>query len=120
MTKFAIALALAVAPLMAGCETLQGAATGAPIAGATVFDEKALYAAEAAYNVPAHAYVTADANGLLTPALKARLKPLLFKAYDALHLARSAYMAGDARGFQAQAKAVAEFANQANALIPRY
>lgn len=116
MRKLLIAVALAVMPLASACTTL---AEGGPVAGATVIDEQAMYAAEVAYNVPAHAYVTADANGLLTPEIKAQVKPLLLDAYKALQLARAAYAAGNASGFAEQVAAVKNLASQASALIPK-
>ena len=110
-----LGICLALTPLVAGCASL---ATSSPIAATTAVDDRAMFAVEAAYNVPAHAYVTADANGLLTPAVKAQAKPLLLQAYEALELARAAYQAGNAAGFEAQAAAVQDLANRANALIP--
>lgn len=55
----------------------------------TLIDEKVVYSAEVLYNIPAQAYVSADKNGKLTPALKAKLKPLLIKMNE-LRLAISA------------------------------
>lgn len=89
----------------------------AGLGDATVMDEKALYALEAAYNVPAHAYVTADAKGLLNDATKAKVKPLLVKAYDALKLARMAYATGNSANF-AEAKAnVEDLSKRAAAIL---
>lgn len=88
MKKLLIGLALLCAPL-AACTTFADRAS--EVASASRIDEQALYSVEAAYNVPAHAYVTADGKGLLTPALKAQIKPVLLDAYDAVVTARCAY-----------------------------
>lgn len=47
----------------------------------TLIDEKVVYAAEVLYNIPAHAYVTADQSGKFEQKLelKATLKALLIK-----------------------------------------
>lgn len=90
-------------------------------AGASTFilDEKTLYAAELAYNVPAHAYRTLNEAGQLTPALKASTQPLLVKAGAALDLARLAYNAKNAAGFSCQINAVRSLAAQASVLLPK-
>lgn len=126
MRIFAVAfVALALAACQPGYVPPIGAApapvtlcSGPALAGSLVIDEKALYAAEALYNVPTHAYVTANANKQLSPALKARIKPLLQRAYVSLKLARAAYAVGDANGFNCQYAAVLNFANQAKAILP--
>lgn len=89
MKKLMIGLALVGASLLSACTTLTDRA--GDIARASRIDESALYAVEAAYNAPAHAYVTADGNGQLTPALKAQIKPVLLQAYDGVIVARCAY-----------------------------
>jgi hypothetical protein len=81
-------------------------------------DEKAMYAAEAFYNVPAQAYVKANSNGQLSPSLKATLKPLLIKAKELLDGVRAAYRLGDASGFSAKYAALKDVAERAKALIP--
>jgi len=97
---------------------LSGSSPPPVTAQGTLADERALYALEAAYNVAAHAYVTADDRGQLSAELKARIRPALQSSYAALLAARAAYRAGDAATFAAQAGAVVEFANRARALIP--
>lgn len=87
-------------------------------AAGTLADERALYALEAAYNVAAHAYVTADDRGQLSATLKARIRPALTASYAALRAAREAHAAGNATTFATQAAAVVRFANEARALIP--
>ena len=90
--------------------------TPAPMACAVTAD--AMYAAEAAYNVPAHAYVTADAKGLLPATIKGQVKPYLTAAYDALKQARLYYSTGDVL-FCGAASKVKSDADAANRLIPK-
>ncbi len=88
-------------PLMAvlslGACTANQILESAPIIGnvceaadGTLVDEKVLYAANALYNVPAHAYVTANRNGKLSPGLKAVLKPKLLAMYRLLQAVKAA------------------------------
>lgn len=86
--------------------------------GACELSTTAMYAAEAAYNAPAAAYVSADGRGLLTPALKARVKPMLTEAYDWLKKARLFYSARDAVGFCGSTASLKSLAGQALALLP--
>lgn len=88
------------------------------LADGTVVDEKLLYGAETAYNVPAHAYVTLDANGKLTPELKAQVRPLMIEAYRYLGLARAAYKGGNVCELNTAVAAAKDFANRAKALLP--
>lgn len=60
------------------------------VGSGTLIDEKTLYAAEALYNVPAHAYVTADRNGHITPALRTQIRPKLITMYQLLKSMRAA------------------------------
>lgn len=89
------------------------------LASGMVMDEKALYAVETAYNVPANAYVTFDAAGKIPPDLKAQVRPLLLKAYDALKVARGAYAVGNSCDFFTAVANVKYFANAAKALMPK-
>ena len=84
----------------------------------SVRDEQALYAAETAYNIPAHSYVTLDAAGKLSPSLKAAVKPKLQSAYLYLLAARSAYKAGDTCDFYAATEAAKIVANEVRSLLP--
>jgi len=105
-------------------------AAGGILAG-TLIDDRVATGLELVYNVPAHAYVTADAAGLITPALKARLKPILANAYAALQVARAAKAVVDSgsaspaqrtaavAAFSSASESVRAFAGQASALIPR-
>lgn len=85
----------------------------------TLRDEQALFAVEAAYNVAANAYVTADSRGLVTPDVRERVRPLLIQSYQALELARTAYRVGDATTFAAQAAEATSLAIRARDLIPK-
>lgn len=119
-----LAMVLMGALMLASCGTVApagGSGVGPPIVSTrgSLNDERALYAVEAAYNVAAHAYVTADTAGQLPAALKARVRPVLVSSYQALLAARAAYAAGDAATFTAQARAAVEFATQARELIPK-
>ena len=89
-----------------------------PLGANTAIDEKALWNAEAAYNVPAAAYVSADRRGLLSADVKASIKPLLVKAYDLLKAARAAYRVGDAATFADKWNALKEVSAQVSPLIP--
>lgn len=117
-------LSLIAVGLLAACAVpasgpVASAATCGLAAG-TLLDEKALYGAETAYNVPANAYVTLDANGQLSPAIKAKARPMLINAFAALKLARTAYAAGNACGFQDAIKNAMSFASQAKAFLPSH
>lgn len=83
MKKLLLGLALASLSLV-GCTTTS-------VGESTKIDNQAMFAAEAAYNVPAQAYVAADANDKLSPAVKATVKPVLVDAYGYLLIARCAY-----------------------------
>lgn len=81
-------LAIALCLLLSAC-TANQVLESIPVVGnvceaadRTLIDEKVVFAAETLYNIPAQAYVTADKNGRLTPALKAQTKPILIKMDD--------------------------------------
>lgn len=111
----ALALTLLIAPAITACSSLPP--VSAVSTQNTVLDERALWAAEAAYNVPAQAYVRADQDGTLPASVKATVQPLLIKAYAALKAARSAYAIGDAANFNAQIAAAKSLAAQAKAIV---
>jgi len=126
---FALGLALSLAACNTPVTGPSSGATSTPVASAsdpakcglaagTLVDEKALYGAEAAYNVPANAYVTLDANGKLSAETKAKVKPLLIGAYDALKVARSAYSLGDVCSFTGAVNSVRNLTNSAKAILP--
>ena len=114
-----IALALALTVSLTGCSALTAPPAPASALQATAIDEKALYAAEALYNVPAQAYVVADTNGQLSPELKATLKPMLTDAYKVLVAARAAYTAGNATGFASQVEALKNLSAAIVKLVPK-
>lgn len=118
-----VAIAACAALSLAACATAPGGSTTGPpgpvITGsATALDEKALVAAEIAYNVAANAYVVADGKGLLSASVKAEAKSRLVTAYDALKAARSAYAAGNASTFVEQVARVTILADQVRKLVP--
>jgi hypothetical protein len=80
--------------------------------------QDALFAAEAAYNVPAHVYVTLDHDGALPADVKFRVKPVLQAAYQALGAARAAARIGDSLGVLASAAQATERAETAKSLLP--
>jgi hypothetical protein len=86
--------------------------------GACELSTTAMYAAEAAYNAPAAAYVSADAKGLLTAPVKAKVKPMLVEAFDWLKKARLFYSARDAVGFCGSTNSLKSLAGAALALLP--
>ena len=121
-------LAVAASLALAACGTTVGPPADVIVvnrppvpAGTTTISEaaqKALYAAEAAYNVPAQAYVTLNRSGRLPADVKAKAKPLLQQAYQGLKLARQAAAAGDTVGVMFQAGEAQRLAAAAKALLP--
>ena len=89
------------------------------IASNTLADEKVLFIAETAYNVPAHAYVTFDAKGQISPELKAKVRPLLISSYTYLKLARTAYNAGDGCSLKNYVDLAKAAGDQAKELLPK-
>lgn len=128
MKNYAIMLAACIGLLVGACASTSGPpiqvvqnATPVP-SGKTPISaaaQKALYAAEAAYNVPAQAYVTLNRSGALSADLKAKTKPLLQQAYQGLKLARQAAAAGDTVGTMFQIEEVNRLASAAAALLPK-
>lgn len=95
-----------------------GPVTPSTVAETVDAQTEALYVAEAAYNVPAQAYVQLDEAGKLSPQLKARVQPWLVKAYQALAAARAAYTISDAVTFRDRVRAAEELADEALKLLP--
>ena len=91
-----------------------------PVASATssVVTDQAMYAAEVLYNVPAQAYVAADGAKLISPELKAKLKPMLVQAYSILQGARTAYRLKNALAFASANSELAKLSADIMALIP--
>lgn len=92
MKKLIIALALVTTSCSAN-QMLQSApiiGNVCSVAEGTLIDEKVVYAAEALYNMPAHAYVTALEANQLSPTTKALVKPKLIQLYSLLKTIRAA------------------------------
>jgi hypothetical protein len=120
-------VALSTMPLLAGCKTmLQDGALGTagqvistPVCTFTLADQKAMYAAEASYNIPAQAYLSANSRGLINADLKATLKPKLQTAYQWLKGARAAYKICNRDSLMDYQRALATFEAEIQPLIPR-
>jgi hypothetical protein len=123
---FAAAI-LSTAPLLAGCQqALQGGIAGnagvivsTPVCTLTTADQKAMWAAEAAYNIPSSAYISANSRGLVSPELKATLKPKLVTAYEWLKGARAAYKICNRDSLMDYKRALETFEAEISPLIPR-
>ncbi len=109
---------MACTPDLANNVASSGPPANTGVASRTMLDERLLYAAEAAYNVPAQAYVVANSRGQVSPELKARVKPLLTQAYARLQDARRLYALGNADGFLTAYRQVIALATSARSLIP--
>jgi hypothetical protein len=129
MTRYLLGPALCAAMALAACSGMQSVAqtasppSGAPAvpSGSTVISadaQKSLYAAETAYNVPAHAYVTLLDAGSLPANIKAKAKPALQAAYQALKLARQAAAVGDSIAVMLHANAAIAQSAAASAAMP--
>lgn len=80
---------------------VQAATSTQPLGDQVTFDEKGMYAAEALYNVPAQAYVSADTRNIAGWAsIKPVVRPLLIQARALLLTVREAYRLGDERSFR--------------------
>jgi hypothetical protein len=93
MKKLILAIALATSACTAN-QVLQSApiiGNVCTVAEGTLIDEKVIYAAEALYNVPAHAYVTAIDNGQLPEGeLRTNVKGKLITMFRLLSAVRAA------------------------------
>jgi len=89
-------------------------------ASSVVIDDKAMYAAEALYNVVAQAYVVADANKQLNSETKAKIKPYMIEAYSALKAAREAKRIGDIEVFTQQSARLQDYLGYAKMLLPKH
>lgn len=123
MRHLALAVVAALSIGAAGCSGCQsiGALTGdKPLAGETVLDEKALYAAEAAMLGADTAAAVAVRQGLLQPgsATAVRIADYLSLAKTGLDAARAAYKVGDANSFTGRLASVQALVGRAWALIP--
>jgi hypothetical protein len=120
-------VALSTMPLLTGCkEALQGGVAGnagvyvsTPPCSFTLADQKAMYAAEAAYNIPASAYLSANSRGLIKPELKVTLKAKLATMYDYLKGARAAYKICNRDSLMDYKRAIETYEAEISPLIPR-
>lgn len=113
MKRILIAIGLACAmPMMASCDVLSG------VQSASVVTSKAMYGVEALYNVPAHAYVTADSRDQISPSLKATLKPKLQFLGTLLDKAREAKRIGNAVLFNSIRDQMKPLSAELSSLIP--
>lgn len=106
-------------PANSGAVAPTPTASASVATGACELSTTAMYAAEAAYNAPAAAYVSADAKGQLSASVKAAVKPKLVDAYEWLKKARLFYRARDAVGFCGSTASLNSVAGAALALLPR-
>lgn len=124
MTQFgrllALNLALMMLPACAGQVASIPAVTGtAPITSQTAIDEKAWYAAEALYNVPAQAYVAAVKADKMPASVRAIVKPKLQAMNRVRVAARTAYKLGDAATFSARVAELSRLRDDVITLIPK-
>lgn len=129
MNRYFPNVVLAAALMIGGCSIADtGNNTAAPvppteqvpndsIADVTSIDEQLMFAAEAFYNVPAHAYVVTDGRNQLTPETKAKLKPILTDLYGYLLVTRNAYNVGNAATFTASYKAMEKLSLSAKNIL---
>jgi hypothetical protein len=123
MTRFRLGAALCAALALAACGSVPShlPAPGVEVPAAPALStaaQTALWSAEAAYNVPAQAYTTLDADGALPASIKARVKPVLVQLDRAMEVIRSAAAAGDSAGVLRDAPAAEKLAATAKSLLP--
>lgn len=123
MRKLLFAIALAAMPL-AACQTIHTADQAIALANQnvgsyTVLDEKSWYYAEALYNVPASAYLSANSRGLLHDPLKAEIKSRL-QGLNALRQAvYQAYKTGNAVAFREKLAQMKVLSDEVRNIIPQ-
>ena len=125
MRMFAMAALALVAVIGAGCSgcsslDIGGVRNDRGVFEGQVVDEKALYAAEAAFFGANTAAEAAVDNGLLKGGSPQALQvaDYLAKAHDALKAARAAYQVGEARSYADKLASVQTFVGAAWALLP--
>lgn len=125
MRKLLIAIALTTAALTApGCSTVKTVDQAVALANQnvgdfTVLDEKSWYYAEALYNVPAQAYLSANSRGLIHDPLKGQLKASLQKLNQLRQAVYQAYQTGNATEFRDKIAQMKLLSDQVRALIPQ-
>jgi hypothetical protein len=117
MRKLVSLLCMACLPLMLPACASVGRITTLNTHG-MVLDEKVLHEAETAYNIPAAAYQSANTRGLITPSIKAVVKPKLQFMAKSLLLVRQAYKVGDGATFLDRVGALKTLSSEVSALIP--
>ncbi len=121
--KFLLPILLVASPSCSTIHTVRtavGVATSpVPLGDFTILDDKAMFAAETVFNIPAQAYVSANSRGLIPAPLKATLKPLMVSAGELLKLCRSAYKVGDLKSFNERYRALLALKDQALKLMPK-
>lgn len=125
MRKILCALALAACCVpTAACQTIKTADQALSLANEnvgdfTTADEKGWYYAEALYNVPAQAYLSANSRGLLKGPLKAQLKGYLITLNEYRGAVYQAYKAGNSVTFREKLIAMKSLSDQIRNLIPQ-
>jgi hypothetical protein len=116
---------VAIALILPACSTVSSLIpSGIPAAGGgylsvTLKDEKALYAAEAAFAGVSYGLNAAVDAGILKGARAAQAKTYYDNAYSALKIARQAHIAGNATQLQAQVAAVLDLVGDLQAMLPK-
>lgn len=122
MRKIILALALVAMPLGA-CQTIHSVDQAVALANQnvgdfTVLDEKSWYYAEALYNVPAQAYLSANSRGLLHDPLKGEIKTKLQQLNQLRQAVYQAYQTGNATSFRDKIVQLKALSDQVRGLIP--
>lgn len=125
MKKLLMLPLLAASLLLSACAGIgtaatvfQAATSSAPLGDRIVMDERGLYAMEALYNVPANLYRTAVQRRLMTPAIRARTRPILLQMRGIRNAARTAYRLGDATSWHARVAELQQLKRDVTALLP--
>lgn len=122
MNQIRLMLAVALMACATACATpiriIETAVGTTPVGAGTVIDDRAMYAAEALYNVPAQAYVAGRTSGVITDAVRDVVRPKLLVMRQTLLAARAAYRIGDVSGFNARVEALRQLRSEVAVLIP--
>lgn len=117
-------ICLALAPICA-CSTLtaateiaSAATSSAPLGDRITMDERGMYAVDLLYVVPADAYRNANEHHLITPDLRARVRPILQQMRQVQLACRTAYRLGDATSWNARVADLQQLKAQVTALLP--
>lgn len=99
---------------------IEVATSSTPIGDRVIMDEKAMSAAELFYIVPTQLYRTSYEAGLVSPGLRATVRPKLQKLYAVLKLVRQAYAVGDATSFSQRYNELKALKEATAPFIPGY